>query len=460
MKPWAFEVAYVEPFQALRMLSPSDKVIFFDSANFRPELGRYSYIALDPFLTLKFQQEKTYLDGCYREAEPFALLEECFQNYQLDTIADLPPFQGGVAGVFCYDLLTQFEQVTLPNNSTAPEMFLGFYDLVLAFDQTEKKAWIFSSGFPELDPVKRQQRAEQRYQEMLIKLQQIPEPLPAYELSEIVSNFTEQEYCCAVEKIKQYIFDGDVFEVCLSQRFSCHYQDEVNPLSIYQRLRAINPAPFAAYLKFDELTLLSASPERFLQLRNNIVESRPIKGTCKRSNDPQIDQELAQALLTSEKDRAENAMIVDLLRNDLSKVCKDGTVNVANFAQLESYATVHHLVSSVTGELRPESNAIDLLQAAFPGGSITGAPKVRAMQIISEIEPDNRSAYCGNLVYLGFDGCMDSSILIRTMVMYQNELSFHAGGAVVLDSDPLSEYQETLNKAKALHTTLAVRVSA
>jgi para-aminobenzoate synthetase component 1 len=219
-------------------------------------------------------------------------------------------------------------------------------------------------------------------------------------------------------------------------------------------LRQKNAAPFAAYTKFGDLILLSASPERFLQVNNRIVESRPIKGTIARSDDLITDQALAQQLLNSEKDKAENAMIVDLLRNDLSKVCQDNTVNVLSFAHLETYATVHHLVSSISGQLRSDCSLIDLMRASFPGGSITGAPKIRAMEIISEIEPINRGLYCGNLVYMGFDGTMDSSILIRTIVLYQTQLSFHAGGAVVLDSNAQAEYQETLDKARALHAAL------
>lgn len=453
MKPWVFEINYLEPFQALQSLQPSDETVFFDSSALRPGLGHYSYIVCEPFLTIKFHEGRSYCNAQEVFDKPFELLQKHFKQYSLEMLQGLPEFQGGAAGFCSYDLVTQLEEIKLRDTITMPEMAFGFYDIVLAFDQAHKKAWIFSSGFPEIDEVKREKRALERYNEVFKKIQRTPAVLPDYEISDLQSNFTAQEYCAAVEKARQYILAGDIFEVCLSQRFSAEY-DVLEPLSVYQRLRRINPAPFAAYVKFGELTLLSASPERFLKVTDSIVETRPIKGTSKRSSNAVEDQRSAELLLASEKDKAENAMIVDLLRNDLSKVCCEDTVQVKSFAQLESYATVHHLVSAVTAILKPEYNAIDLLKAAFPGGSITGAPKVRAMEIIVEIERNNRGPYCGNLMYFGFNGCMDSSILIRTLVLYRNCLSFQVGGAVVLDSDPFDEYQETLNKAEALCKTI------
>lgn len=453
MKPWVFEVEYLEPFQVLQCLQPSDNTIFFDSSALRPGLGHYSYIVCDPFLTIKFHEGKSYCNVQEVAEKPLDLLQKHFSEYKLETLADFPGFQGGAAGFCSYDLVTQFEKIKLLDTPKLPQMCFGFYDIVIAFDEVLKKTWIFSSGFPEKDLIKRQERALQRYRAVLAKFDKNIRSLPEYSVSNVQANFTAEEYCAAVEKAQQYILAGDIFEVCLSQCFNAQY-DNLEPLSVYKTLRDVNPAPFAAYVKFGELTLLSASPERFLKLTKSIVETRPIKGTSKRSANPAEDQRSAELLLQSEKDKAENAMIVDLLRNDLSKVCCEGSVQVKSFAQLESYATVHHLVSSVTATLKPEYNGIDLLKAAFPGGSITGAPKVRAMEIIAEIERNNRGIYCGNLMYFGFDGTMDSSILIRTLVLHRNNLSFQVGGAVVLDSDPFDEYQETLNKADALCRTL------
>jgi para-aminobenzoate synthetase component 1 len=257
-----------------------------------------------------------------------------------------------------------------------------------------------------------------------------------------------------VNRVIDYILAGDIFEANISQCFNAKLPKDFSNFDLYLRLRKKNPAPFAAYLNLGNRFVLSASPERFMQLRGDQVETRPIKGTRPRHANAQLDQQLADELVKSEKDKAENIMIVDLLRNDLSKVCQDHTVTVTQLCGLESFATVHHLVSVVKGELMPRHDAVDLLQATFPGGSITGAPKIRAMQIIAEIEPSKRGIYCGSLGFIGFNGTMDTSIAIRTYTIQDDKISFQAGGAVVADSNPLQEYEETLIKSSALRTAL------
>jgi para-aminobenzoate synthetase component 1 len=252
--------------------------------------------------------------------------------------------------------------------------------------------------------------------------------------------------------VKDYILAGDIFEANISQRFSADLLDR--PFDLYRRLREINPATFSAYLAFDDTILASASPERFLKLTHGQVETRPIKGTRPRGKTAQEDQAFANELMKSEKDHAENVMIVDLLRNDLSRVCEDHSVQVPQLCGLESYPAVHHLVSVVTGKLTSKLTAVDLLRATFPGGSITGAPKIRAMEIIAEIEPTRRGPYCGSIGYIGFNGDMDTSIAIRTYAIKNNKVTFQAGGAVVVDSDPVDEYEETLTKARALKKAL------
>ncbi|HVT62913.1 MAG TPA: anthranilate synthase component I family protein, partial [Legionellaceae bacterium] len=252
----------------------------------------------------------------------------------------------------------------------------------------------------------------------------------------------------------EYIKEGDIFEVNLAQRFSAPFTNPEQSYALYQRLSQINPSPFSAFLNFGECKILSASPERFIRLENRCVETRPIKGTRARHVDPIQDKQHISELLNSEKDFAENIMIVDLMRNDLAKVCEDDSIIVTQLCAHEVYPTVHHLVSVIRGQLKVSKTAFDLLKAVFPGGSITGAPKIRAMQIIAELEPHCRGPYCGNLILLGFDGYMDSSILIRTFVLNKDKLTFHAGGAVVLDSDPKMEYEETLIKAYALQKAL------
>lgn len=268
----------------------------------------------------------------------------------------------------------------------------------------------------------------------------------------LAGGFTHQEYVAAVEKARQYIIAGDIFEVNLSQRFEAELS--TTPYELYRRLRQVNPAPFACYLGFDEVSVVSASPERFLRVHGDWVETRPIKGTRPRGKTPEEDEALANELVSSVKDRAENIMIVDLERNDLGRVCRFGTIKVTELAILEVFPTVFHLTSTVEGNFREGKNCIDLLKATFPGGSITGAPKVRAMEIIDELEPTRRSVYTGNIGYLSFNGDLDLNIAIRTFLVKGSKAYFQVGGAVVYDSDPEAEYQETLDKARALINAL------
>jgi para-aminobenzoate synthetase component 1 len=257
-----------------------------------------------------------------------------------------------------------------------------------------------------------------------------------------------------VEAAREYIARGDIFQVNLSQRFDADLP--LPPYELYQRLRSINPAPFAAYLNLDDVTVVCASPERFLKADGGLVETRPMKGTRPRGGSPAQDEALARELLSSAKDRAENVMIVDLERNDLGRVCRYGTVRVRELWTLEKYATVFQLTSCVEGRLRPEKKRVDLLKACFPGGSITGAPKVRAMEIIDELEPTRRSIYTGSIGYLGFGDTMDLNIVIRTILVKDGRAFLQVGGAVTYDSDPQAEYQETLDKARALFQALGL----
>src|SRR5881392_457891 len=286
----------------------------------------------------------------------------------------------------------------------------------------------------------------------------IPSPVsripaaPSYPVPDIPgvrSNFTRAGYFDAVARVIEYIRAGDIFQANLSQRLEAPLGD--TPLALYDRLRQRNPAPFSAYLDFGDLVVASSSPERFLRIEpDGRVETRPIKGTRPRGVGPEHDAALALALAESEKDRTENVMIVDLLRNDLSRVCRPGSVRVPELFALEHYATVHHLVSTVVGDLAPGEDALNLLRAAFPGGSITGAPKVRAMEIIAELEPSERGVYCGAIGYWSVTRALDSSIAIRTMLAVAGHVYFSAGGGIVADSDPDQEYHETLDKARGM----------
>ena len=278
--------------------------------------------------------------------------------------------------------------------------------------------------------------------------------MPEAERLGLRSNFTRAAYLDAVARTIEYVYAGDIFQANLSQRLQAPLREP--PLELYARLRRVNPAPFAAYLDFGDVVVASSSPERFLRVHDGpLVEARPIKGTRPRGISPEHDLLLALSLAESDKDRAENVMIVDLLRNDLSRVCRPGSVRVPELFALEHYATVHHLVSTVVGELAPEHDPADLLRAAFPGGSITGAPKVRAMQIIAELEPTQRAVYCGSIGYWSLSGTLDLSIVIRTCLALGRDVYFQVGGGIVADSDPEQEYRETLDKAAGVIAALA-----
>jgi para-aminobenzoate synthetase component 1 len=459
----------LSPLEAFELLKNGQFSFFLDSGMDPHKLGRYSFIGIAPFLVLNSRGREVILtQGGVRSSlngSPFDILKHYLGIYRMDTCPSPVPFTGGAVGYFSYDLCHFIECLpdTASNNLKLPECYFGFYDLVLAFDNLQDKAYIVSTGFPELREAKRIERARKRLHEMKTNLQagspsgtktsvaSISTPM---EPSTLKGGFTHKEYVAAVEKGRQYIIAGDIFEVNLSQRFEAELT--ITPYELYRRLRQINPAPFACYLDFDEVSVVSASPERFLCLRGDRVETRPIKGTRRRGKSPEEDKMLASELLNSPKDRAENIMIVDLERNDLGRVCRFGTIEVTELAILEVFPTVFHLTSTVVGRLREDKDGIDLLQATFPGGSITGAPKVRAMEIIDEIEPTKRSVYTGSIGYLSFNGDLDLNIAIRTFLVKEKKAYFQVGGAVVYDSNPEAEYQETLDKARALFDALNI----
>lgn len=454
--PEAFELFRNEPFS-----------FFLDSGMDAAKLGRYSFIGSNPFLVLSTRNSDITLiqnnEKYHYSGNPFDVLNHLLETYQLDSCPSPVPFTGGAVGYLSYDLCHFIERLpsTALDDLKLPECYFGFYDRVLAFDNLQGKAYIVSSGFPELREPERIAHARSRLNEVKHRLvngavccaepPSTPSPLFAEQVT-LKGNFTHQEYIEAVEKARQYIIAGDIFEVNLSHRFEAELS--IAPYELYRRLRQINPAPFASYLGFDEVKVVGASPERFLRTRGDWVETRPIKGTRSRGKTPEEDQALARELLNSVKDRAENIMIVDLERNDLGRVCRYGTVKVTELTILEIFPTVFHLTSTVEGRLREGKNCIDLLRATFPGGSITGAPKVRAMEIIDELEPTRRSAYTGCIGYLGFNGDIDLNITIRTFLVKGNKAYFQVGGAVVYDSDPEAEYQETLHKGRALVAAL------
>jgi para-aminobenzoate synthetase component 1 len=439
---------------------------FLDSSMDPQKLGRYSFMGAGPFLVMKSRGRRITLKEGATETSitgnPFDVLGQKLDTFRLDA-GDAPvPFTGGAAGYLSYDLLHFIERVpkTAKNDIRVPECYMGFYDLVLARDNLLQKTYLVSTGFPDLNEARRQKRARERLSEFKARLTEMrtrPAPLtfgPVPGKMTLKGNFTHENYVKAVARARQYIIDGDIFEVNISQRFQTVLT--IPPWELYLRLRSINPAPFASYLDFNDVTIVSASPERFLRVQGDYVETRPIKGTVRRGRTPEEDRQRAQELLGSIKDHAENMMIVDLERNDLGRICRYGTVRVTELAILETFPTVHHLTSTVVGRLREGKNSIDLLKVAFPGGSITGAPKIRSMGIIDELEPTRRSVYTGSIGYLSFNGNMDTNIVIRTFIVKGKQAYFQVGGAVVYDSDPEAEYRETIDKGRALINALNI----
>ncbi len=438
---------------------------FLDSGMDPGKLGRYSFMGSDPFLVLRSRGDEVTLVNTgveeVRRGNPFDVLGELLEKYSLDDSRAEIPFAGGAVGYFSYDLCHFIERLptTAVDDLQLPECYLAFYDSVVAFDHQEGKAYLVATGFPESEESRRQRRAREGLKELQSRLQDSPRSSAGGELSAgggvvLKSNFTHEAYLEAVATAREYICAGDIFQVNLSQRFEADLN--VAPYELYKRLREINPAPFANYFNFDGVSVVGASPERFLKVRGDWVETRPIKGTRPRGTSHDEDRALAQELLSSVKDRAENIMIVDLERNDIGRVCRYGTVRVTETAILETYPTVFHLTSTVVGRLSEGKSRIDLLKATFPGGSITGAPKVRAMEIIDELEPTRRSVYTGSLGYLGFGGDMDLDIVIRTILVKEGRAYFQVGGGIVYDSKPQAEYDETLDKGRALIQALGL----
>ena len=458
-------------------------VLFLDSVATRHPDAQYSFLAADPVLIVRSKGDRAEArrndDAAWSRVSGDALsaARSYLPSAAVEPVAGLPPFQGGLAGYIGYDWGATLERLPAPryDDLAISDLVLGLYDWVIAWDHRIGTAWLISTGLPETGAA-RERRARERMElarerlgrragrpaaSRIWPVSQGGLEAPSYPVEGIDgarkiglrSTFTHRGYLDAVARVREYIIAGDIFQANLSQRFQSALTEP--SFELYRRLRKRNPAPFAAYLAFDDLTVLSASPERFLRLdENRLIETRPIKGTRPRGLGPMHDAALGRALAESAKDRAENVMIVDLLRNDLSRVCRAGTVRVPELFALEQHPTVHHLVSTVLGELAPGAAAVDLIRAAFPGGSITGAPKVRAMEIIAELEPTQRGVYCGSIGYISATGAMDTSIVIRTYVALRGQVYFQAGGGIVADSDVELEYRETLDKARALIETL------
>jgi para-aminobenzoate synthetase component I len=460
--PISLAIPLADPHAALAAVSSLAHPFLLHSALEGPG-ARWSFFGADPFAVYRGERYEEAVAAWRGIARRFPAGAES---------AAAAPFTGGMVGYWAYDFGRRLERIppVARDDLGLPDFVLGLYDVTGAFDHVARTAHLFSSGLP-LEGRAGRERARSRLDDFARWIANSAGAPVAHQpgaAAHAVSTFTPDDYRRAVETVKDHIRRGDIFQANLSQRWTVELPGAAPAAgpaprrtpadfarALHLALARRSPAPFAGCFDAGDHAIASASPERFIELRGGRVTTRPIKGTRPRGWCPEEDAQMAEELRTSEKDRAENVMIVDLLRNDLSRVCRPGTVRVPELFALEHHPTVHHLVSTVVGELDPAADAVDLLRAAFPGGSITGAPKVRAMEIIAELEPTRRGVYCGSIGYLSGSGAMDLSIVIRTFLALRGQVYFQAGGGIVADSDPELEYRETVDKARALIEALS-----
>ncbi|MBX7146195.1 MAG: aminodeoxychorismate synthase component I [Alphaproteobacteria bacterium] len=418
--------------------------ILFESNGQEPIYNHYSFIVFNPFMVFKSHNHYHTLNDIIIKENPYSFLKKIIQKFSFKPLPNLPPFQTGIAGFWGYES-ARFLGFTIETKELfqkTPDIVLGFYDQVLAFDHHKKSVYLFTRG----NKAKLQIEAIKKRFDQPIKIFDYHSKKPSIPKAFL----TEKEYTEKIDKIISYLYQGQIYQTNFTFPFFVKLPEYYNAQRLYYILKTINPAPFSAYLNFDDIKIISSSPERFLKLDHGNVTTSPIKGTIPRHKNKNLDNKNASLLQNNPKDQSENLMIVDLLRNDLSKVCEDHSVTVPQLFKLETYPSIFHLVSTITGKLKEDKDAIDLFIACFPGGSITGAPKISAMTIIDKLEHYPRGSYCGSIGYIGFDQSMDTNIAIRTIVLTKNLGSFHVGSGIVIDSNPHSEYEECLAKAKLL----------
>jgi anthranilate synthase component 1 len=421
----------------MRVAGGADRAFLLESVEGGETIGRYSFIGVNPYRSFK----GSLLD--FRSTFP-----------ELKTPPPgLPPFTGGAVGVFTYEMVRELEQI--PNEKPEPDIphvLMDFYSTVLAFDHLKHQIVIMSHESREkvLQVAELLRNEPQRSDTIAVSAPVLPESLQGEQVRS--SNFEQQDFCGAVAQAKEYIVRGDIFQVVLSQRFS--HDLNCDPLTVYRALRYINPSPYLFLLKMGDTNVIGSSPEMLLRVQGKHLDYRPIAGTRKRGRDAEQERRLEQELLHDEKEKAEHLMLVDLGRNDLGRVSEYGSVTVDDFMTVEKYSHVIHLVSALSGKLRPELDRFDALAACFPAGTVTGAPKVRAMEIIEELEPTRRGVYAGAIGYMDFSGNLDSCIAIRTLVLKKQKAYLQAGAGIVADSIPQREHLECRNKANALFSAL------
>lgn len=435
------------PLEVYNVFKDETDTILLDSSKEDKTLSKFSFIGLNPFMTFEAKGNTCLIDDVEVIGEPFDVLEKLIEKYKIsEEVYSHIPLISGAIGYISYDVCRILEE--LPNSSMEDfdisDIKFIFYNNIIIFDLYNNKQYITSlKGIDEeIDLIINKIKSTVHIEEYKVKETR----------KNFISNFNKSEYKTAITTMKNYIVSGDIYIANMTQRF---YTDSTeDSFEIYKKLRSINKAPFSAYMNFNDFQIISSSPERFLEVNNRKVVTRPIKGTRPRGKNKEEDKKNSLELLNSEKDKAELLMVVDLERNDLSKVCKPHSVKVTELFKLETYATVFHLVSTVEGELKDEVSAIKCIKECFPGGSITGTPKIRAMEIIEELEALKRNIYTGSIGYFDFRGNADFNIAIRTIIKKDNKAYFGVGGGITYDSNEEDEYNETLDKAKALMRVL------
>ncbi|MEW6409478.1 MAG: anthranilate synthase component I family protein [Nitrospirota bacterium] len=472
------EIAFEEPATVFEKIHAEGHSFLLESVKGIKKIGRYSFLGAEPYLIFRNKGRDTEIiwkgKRILTSSPPLKKLRELMNDYFLERVDGLPPFLCGAVGFIGYDFVHNFERLpqTALDDLNLPDAYFIFVDCIVAFDHYDKKGWIIAS------PLARKQEFnydnitgidwEEYYEESSIRIERLKEKVQGSKIQgsgvrgqgsekimniEINYHMKKEQYMNIVRRTKEYIADGDIFQANLSQRLSAETGD-TDAWSLYRILRSINPSPFAAFLDFGECTIVSSSPERLLKVEERTVETRPIAGTRPRGLDDNGDRRMRAELLMNEKERAEHIMLIDLERNDLGRVCDYGSIEVDELMITEDYSHVIHIVSNIKGRLAEGKDCFDVIRAAFPGGTITGVPKVRCMEIIDELEPVTRGPYTGSIGYISFTGDMDLNIIIRTFVIKDGVAYVHAGAGIVADSDPEREYYETLYKAEALIKTI------
>ena len=452
----------------LKIKDESPCSFLLESVEGGEKLGRYSFLGYDPFMSFTVNAGRFELKALHDDVQflptivspndhPLQALKKIFGHIKTAQGADLPRLSGGAVGYFGYESVGLVERVPAVSRDDlhVPDAFLLFYDVMLVFDNVRHQLVLVSNGYIPKDGVtdailqKEYDKAVAEIERLKIILKKdVETELAGAKVDGEVKNVTSrQAYCDSVERARQYIIEGDIFQVVLSQRLE--QRARLSPFDLYRSLRAINPSPYMYFLNFGEFAVVGSSPEMLVRVERGVVETRPIAGTRRRGNDPAEDDRLEQELLNDPKERAEHLMLVDLGRNDLGRISEFGTVNVDQFMIVERYSHVMHIVSNVIGRLRKGLSALDALFSCFPAGTLTGAPKIRAMEIIAELEPVKRGVYGGAVAYVDFSGNLDSCIAIRTLVIKDATVYFQAGAGIVYDSLPEREYEETLEKLRA-----------